>query len=293
MAMMTFITTCKNRLAHLKETLPLMVKQSFSDVIVVDYGCEQGTSRWVAEAGPDAKVVRVTDDPRFSAARARNIGAMNAGSDLLCFIDADVRLNIDLGKWARENVRPGCFYVSGQPKVDELFGFLICSRSMFEQAGGYDEAYRGWGGEDRDLVERLEMAGHTRSSVPAEALTAIPHGDELRQLGKNDPKGFATKMQALALQRLYKMVKFDIIKLTGDNPGIALRKKLHATIRASHDKAVAGGQRHFVITLNIPPKYPDNKFTHGERSLVYKVPVTILRASRASVSPASGRNGLH
>jgi glycosyltransferase involved in cell wall biosynthesis len=38
MAMMTLITTCKNRLAHLKETLPLMMTQSFSEVIVVDYG---------------------------------------------------------------------------------------------------------------------------------------------------------------------------------------------------------------------------------------------------------------
>jgi len=275
MAMMTLITTCKNRLAHLKETLPLMMTQSFSEVIVVDYGCEQGTSNWVAEAAPGAKVVRVTDDPRFSPSRARNIGAASTTSDLLCFIDADVRLNIDIGKWAQENVKPHCFYVSGQPKVAELYGFLICSRSMFEQAGGYDEAYRGWGGEDRDLLERLEMAGHTRLQLPADALSAIHHGDELRMLGGNDPAGFTTKNQALALQRLYKLIKFDVIKLTGKDPSLAVRKKIHANIRAAHDEAVASGKAHFVVTLNVTPAFPDNKFSRSERKLVYTTPVTV------------------
>ena len=293
MAMMTFITTCKNRLAHLKETLPLMVKQSFSEVIVVDYGCEQGTSNWVAEAAPDAKVVRVLDDPRFSLARARNIGAMNAGGELLCFIDADMRLEMDLGKWAQENVQPGCFYVSGQPKVFELCGFLICSRSMFEQAGGYDEAYRGWGGEDGDLLERLEMAGHVRSPLPEEALTAITHGDDLRQFGKNDPEGFATKNHALALQQCYKLMKFDIIRLNGRQPDIDVRKKLHSSIRTAYGNAVANGSKDFTITLNVPPRHADNRFSHSQRKLVYRIPITHSRLAAPKRRPAGSKNDLH
>lgn len=292
MAMMTLITTCKNRLAHLKETLPLMMTQSFSEVIVVDYGCEQGTSNWVAEAAPGAKVVRVTDDPRFSPSRARNIGAANAASELLCFIDADVRLNIDIGKWAQENVKPHCFYVSGQPKVAELYGFLICSRSMFDQAGGYDEAYRGWGGEDGDLLERLEMAGHTRSPLPEDALSAIVHGDELRQIGKNDPGGFTTKDQALALQQCYKLMKFDVMRLSGKQPDINIRKKLHASIRTAYESAVANGSKDFTITLNVPPRQADNRFSQSERKLVYRIPITHSRLAAPRRQPNGSNNDL-
>ena len=88
--MLSLITTCKNRLAHLKQTLPLMLQQSFSEVIVVDYGCEQGTAAWVKENYPKAKVVQVSDDPVFSLAIARNAGAKNASHEFLGFIDADV-----------------------------------------------------------------------------------------------------------------------------------------------------------------------------------------------------------
>ena len=63
--MLSLITTCKNRLPHLKQTLPLMLQQPRAEVIVVDYGCEQGTSAWVKEHYPAAKLVQVNDDPIF------------------------------------------------------------------------------------------------------------------------------------------------------------------------------------------------------------------------------------
>ncbi len=109
--MLSLITTCKNRLPHLKQTLPLMLQQPHAEVIVVDYGCEQGTAAWVKEHHPAAKLVQVNDDPVFCVARARNMGAKNASHELLCFVDADVLLHLELGKWLELNQNPNGFYV--------------------------------------------------------------------------------------------------------------------------------------------------------------------------------------
>ncbi len=40
----SIITTCKGRLEHLKQTLPAMLAQKDSEVIVVDYSCPHGTA---------------------------------------------------------------------------------------------------------------------------------------------------------------------------------------------------------------------------------------------------------
>ena len=70
-----FITTCKGRLKHIQQTLPTMVAENPYEIILVDYGCPQGTGDWAESNYPSVKVVRVNDDPGFCAARARNIGA--------------------------------------------------------------------------------------------------------------------------------------------------------------------------------------------------------------------------
>ena len=43
-------------------------------MIVVDYGCPDGTEAWVKQNFPEVKVVKVEDDPGFSISRARNLG---------------------------------------------------------------------------------------------------------------------------------------------------------------------------------------------------------------------------
>ena len=158
--MLSLITTCKNRLPHLKQTLPLMLRQPGAEVIVVDYGCEQGTSAWVKKHHPAAKLVQVNDDPVFCPARARNIGAKSASHEFLCFVDADVMMHFEYWQMARElNQNPNEFYDYPEKRVVELAGFVIVAREHFFKIDGYDEAFRGWGGEDKDLYERLDRIG--------------------------------------------------------------------------------------------------------------------------------------
>jgi hypothetical protein len=64
MTSVAIITTCKGRLAFLKQTLPLMVATGFP-VTVVDYDCPEGTGDWVAANFPDVNLVRVKDRSFF------------------------------------------------------------------------------------------------------------------------------------------------------------------------------------------------------------------------------------
>ena len=68
-----FVVTCKGRLHHLKETLPLIVKQEPDEIVVVDYGCPDGTAAWVAVNFPRVKIVQF-DSPSFNVSHARNLG---------------------------------------------------------------------------------------------------------------------------------------------------------------------------------------------------------------------------
>jgi glycosyltransferase involved in cell wall biosynthesis len=94
MKSIAFVTTSKGRLNHIKETLPLMAAQNPDEIIVVDYGCPDGTGDWVEANFPVVKVVRIDDDPGFCVSRARNRGAAKSACDLICFIDADIKLRL-------------------------------------------------------------------------------------------------------------------------------------------------------------------------------------------------------
>jgi hypothetical protein len=271
--MLSLITTCKNRLPHLKQTLPLMLQQPRAEVIVVDYGCGQGTAAWVKEHHPAAKLVQVNDDPVFCAARARNMGAKIASHETLCFVDVDVLVHLELSKWLELNQSPNAFYLYPVRKDErELDGFLIIAREYFLKIGGYDEAFRGWGGEDYDLYERLARTGLSRSSVPRESILSIPHGDELRQLSEDDG-GHGSKGAALSMVQLYGAIKRDSWQLTGLEIELEKRKELVKFIKMKRKEALREGRDAFEISINVPMNSKHNMYLKGLRGLSYKIPL--------------------
>lgn len=272
--MLSLITTCKNRLPHLKQTLPLMLQQPLAEVIVVDYGCEQGTAAWVKEHHPAARLVQVTDDPIFSITKARNTGAKIASHEFLCFVDADVLMHLELGKWLEINRNPNGFYVYPvqKEKEYELTGFVVVAREHFSKVGGYDEAIKGWGGEDKDLYERLAWIGLSKSLVPQGSVSPISHGDELRQLDEHGG-GFGGKRETIAMNELYRAIKRDTWKLTGREIEFEKRKELFQHIRMLREEALKQGENTFEVLINVPMDLEHNKILKSLRGLSYRIPV--------------------
>ncbi len=179
----TCITTCKGRLSHLRQSLPRMIQSGFEKVIVVDYGCPDGAASWVRDNYPQVTVCRADDDTSFHAARARNLGAAFAETEWLFFFDADTLVQPGLADWCRQlqNIaiyRPGKLEDGSRDK--ETWGSFICTNSAFRHVEGYDEVFRGWGGEDTDIYEKLRSAGLIELTFPAKFLRPIRHNHEER-----------------------------------------------------------------------------------------------------------------
>ncbi|WP_184680424.1 glycosyltransferase family 2 protein [Pseudomonas fluvialis] len=179
-----FITTCKGRLHHIEQTLPTLVAEAPAQIILVDYGCPDNTADWVELHFPQVDVVRVKDDSGFCLPRARNMGAAIADATWLCFIDADIEATPGWLTWMTANLDTDHFYLASQDDCQrrpEVAGTFLCTRQAFEAIGGYDEAFRGWGGEDTDIYTRLaELAYLNCASYPHGYVKPITHDDAQR-----------------------------------------------------------------------------------------------------------------
>lgn len=216
-----FVTTCRGRLHHLQQTMPLMAAEQPDELIVVDYGCPDGTGDWVEANYPQAKVVRAKGKERFNLCDARNTGAAVATADWLYFVDADIRLQPGMLAKLRPMLAPGGFYM---PKwiVDtpiDIWGSCICLRSVYEQLDGYDEVFEGWGADDEDFYHRMENAGIERRYYPPEWVDPIVHDDTERSVVTRN------KYVNEATNACYGMAKREISRLRGLNGNLPLQDR--------------------------------------------------------------------
>lgn len=220
----SFVTVCKGRLHHLKQVLPLWIEQQPAEILVVDYACHQGTADWVATNHPSVRVVRVDDDPGFSLARARNIGAKASVSDWLVLIDADIRTMPGWITWMKASLRPGYFYTCEAQKGPDAWqagGTVICGRRAFDRAGGYDEVFRLWGFEDADLYHRFTLKGEVRDRYPQHFVSPIHHGNDER-VTSHDIKEF---WRHCLINSVYSQFKNQLMALSEKGVEIPVDKR--------------------------------------------------------------------
>lgn len=268
-ARLTAITICKNRLHHIKQTLPLLANQALTDVIVVDYGCPQGTAAWVREHFPGVKIIEVTDDSGFNAARARNIGASAATTPWLLFIDADIIVKEGFGDWVERELKPEAFYTTRMFGSTDVSGTCFCPRQTYLDISGYDEAFRGWGCEDDDLHLRLARTGQHVQHYPDTLFSAIPHGEEERFFypGTNRNTQFM-------VNHWYSYMKYDLMALWGRDLSLTERTSLRQLATDAQQQASADGRLNPIETfLELGERTEMARSTAWklERRLLYKL----------------------
>jgi len=276
MTSIAFVTTCKNRLHHIRQTLPIIANSKASEVVLVDYGCPDNAGDWVEANLPAIKVVRVTDDTGFSAARARNMGAAVTSSEWLVMIDGDVVIDPDWLDWMHENLKVGEFYraapIDGK-RDPETYGTAICRRADFMAMGGYDDAFRGWGGEDDDLYQRLGARGLERCHYPSRFVSAIHHGNEERG-GWDGLSGMEDKS---LLNYAYMTAKTQAIHANGGKPlSLASRQSLmdgtrHALARWAKEGTDKPLPIRFVLAQTKPIKIAGRNTIDSELTITVRV----------------------
>jgi glycosyltransferase involved in cell wall biosynthesis len=244
MAFITFITTCRGRLAHLRETLPSLAAQSDAAVIVVDYGCPDKSGAWVEANFTDVEVVRSDESTRFELARARNLGAQRAQSPWMCFIDADTRVDVGFSERLKPLLQAGRFY-QADPRNIETWGTSICAKADFDCVGGYDEVIQGWGKEDDDFYARLLLAGVRYGTFPGDMLHGIRHAEAERVAHyavKDRRRGESSNY-------VYGRAKIDLMLLRHTPLSLEARKELYTQVHAAVMSARESGKP---MTIAVP-----------------------------------------
>lgn len=235
---LSIITTCKGRLAHLRESLPTMLAQPGAEVVVVDFDCPEGTAAYVQEHFPAAKVVKVEGRPYFNNWEARNIGAAQAKAAILVFVDADTMLAGNFGAWVKGAIVSGTYgkmpsaldlAVHKDDSVrngsNRLEGLIAMPAATFRSLEGYDDQLQGWGaGGDTDLCDRLDFHQIKRIVIPEALVTrAIAHSDAERV---RFHKLSISESHLIGL--LYRTSKLSMMKLFSRELAREDRARLHA-----------------------------------------------------------------
>jgi hypothetical protein len=283
----TFITTCKGRLEHLKQSLPRMCAQIGAKVIVVDYACPDGTADWVKANFPLVTAMRETTDGAFILSRARNIGAAAASTPWIMFLDADMLVAENFLDKILSGLNRDHYY-RATPQSRQNWGSVICTREKYLQAGGYDEVYRGWGTEDDDFYDALEWHGATRADFPAELVLEVAHDDALRTRFHG-----MSMVTSHRINQCYRKVKYDLMGILRTQLPQSERQGLYEQLRTAVI-ALEGGARQSVmlkfslpvLALGLPPGMTaaTASVTRMEQALHYSISLMGLQPPRSDQS---------
>ena len=228
MPAISFVTTCKGRLEHLRQTLPRMVMQPDAECIVVDYDCPDGAADWVHANYPEVKVVRVHDAPQFHKTHAENLGAAEATAPWLCLIDADIVVDQAFISRLAPLLVSGS-YLRPAPLDWNAYGSFVCAKKDFDAIEGYDEVIESSGCMDDDLYCRLEISGIRPATFPGELFVGIPHDDTIRtQHYEIKDRSFSQTINAV-----YTNIKHDLMRHSSLSIlPLATRRIIYAEVRA-------------------------------------------------------------
>lgn len=200
----SFCTTCMGRAHHLKETLPQNIRDNpVSDdldieFVVLNYNSGDDLHEWMTTDPEMIKHIesglvrygRTTEPDSFYHSHAKNMAHRIATGDVLCNLDADNFTGPKFAQFLKSRferdvdiVLSPSFRVSREfpPEERGFVGRISLSHDSFYKLGGYDESFKGWGGEDNDIMQRAKGMGleHWRFE-DHKYLRIIGHSDEER-----------------------------------------------------------------------------------------------------------------
>jgi hypothetical protein len=184
-----------NRLHQLKQTLEVNIQQNVDyemvEFVLLDYNSQDGLERYIQsrfmnwiETG--LLVYYKTPLPvYFNRSHSRNMAFKLASGEILCNLDADNFTGEGFAHYINNIFDTDCpmaLNVLNVPAAGPDVTGRICLRKKdFLELNGYDERLEGYGYEDNDLINRLELSGIRFQKISNPAfLKYIPHSDQER-----------------------------------------------------------------------------------------------------------------
>lgn len=187
----SYCVTCRDRLDHLIQTVPVSLSQIANDdeIVILDYGSSDGVSEVIQRVFSSLikkGIIRYgrVEAEEWNIGHAKNIAHKLGTKPILCNIDADNYVTKGFSQWIE-----ACFKVYSDSITCVDFngygggcGRIALSRDNFLKIGGYREDLNGWGYDDFDLVNRAKVIGLRPIVTPVRFLNYIRHSDSMRQI---------------------------------------------------------------------------------------------------------------
>ena len=187
----------KNRLHHLKETLPRHLKEvsGFSvEIVVLDYGSSDGLGKWLKDNFSDEitrgiiNYYRIEAGEYFLRSHARNLAFRLAKGEVICNLDADNYFEGNFTSYIREQFEQdkNCFLWACDKKYSkDLYGRLCFLKSDFTALSGFNEEMNAYGYEDLEFCERLKNLGRKAKLIEGEHFLKYLSHEEEDRLGQD------------------------------------------------------------------------------------------------------------
>ena len=195
----SFCTTCRGRVQHLRETLPKNITDNADYencvFVVLGYGDRDGLDDFMRSPEimkhiESGRVVyyKNLDPTVFQMAHAKNQAhrcGMREGGNVLVNLDADNFTCPGFASYIAQQYAedPHCFCWAKMLKgvlPRGINGRLACTRHQFLNAGGYDEKFDAWSHDDKDYNLRLRRLGYPARQIHPRYLDAVRHTDKMR-----------------------------------------------------------------------------------------------------------------
>ncbi|WP_147676340.1 glycosyltransferase [Algibacter pacificus] len=199
----SFCTVCMNRLHHLKETLPKNIKDNLDyeniEFVVLNYNSTDGMDAWIKTEMKEFLDIGVlkyyhTEEPKnFHMTHSKNVAAKLGTGDILCNVDADNFTGSGFADYINtvfKNDQDIFLAVNKNMTQKDCFGRICIIKEDFLILRGYDEQMNGYGFDDYDLWNRLELLGRKFKYIEDNSyLKALTHTDSERIENEYNPKG--------------------------------------------------------------------------------------------------------
>ncbi len=172
-------TGVKNRLQPLLTVLPTWLATDADEILIVDWSSERHIAEHLQSFGDNRlKIIRIQNEPVFHPAIVWNYTIRNAKHAHILKVDGDIFLsgNFFVNLPAPNTFKTGDYKITGKGTM----GTILFTKTLFESVNGYNERFRGWGTEDRDLYARLAKRGFMRVYFEKSRIRHLDHADDSR-----------------------------------------------------------------------------------------------------------------
>jgi len=195
---LSFCTVAMNRLHHVRQTLSLNIKQNNSDLIqfiLLDYGSTDGLEEYIQETFireiRSGKLIyyKHKNAEYFQRSHSRNMAFRLADGEILCNLDADNYAGAEFGNYlinlfsGEKNI---CLTgIHNKNRIADASGKLCLRKKDFLNVAGFDESFDGYGFEDYDIINRLQLSDVKVFSLNRpDFLQIIPHDNSERYVNE-------------------------------------------------------------------------------------------------------------